>query len=325
MTEEEREAPKKKKDKIRTKASGEAMRMTDDGRESTIQRGPTDGVNDFDIRMSGEPDGMKAANSIVSILKERGVALIEANAPRELVQAAYDEADALWEDDVFSAPMKVYDDRSLMEAKLWQEALKDEQKCYWVKTADGEAPKGPHMTNALSLLSKNLSDFGSGMGELIKTELGVEFDRSSQTMLTCYTGDRTYHLHIDNPYGCEGAEDRGIVDNGMRLTLNYFLNAEWDPTDGEGAGLDVYLTDAKEVPQDASAAKGAGKLRVAPSGDTLVAFLSERMAHQIISTQGKKRYFCLTRWFLNGKAMNQVAAKLKQQQDERNKTDSDDD
>ena len=41
----------------------------------------------------------------------------------------------------------------------------------------------------------------------------VRFDRLGQPLLTCYTGDATHRVHIDNPHdGDEGSPP----DNGMR-------------------------------------------------------------------------------------------------------------
>merc|ERR1719482_1361234 len=124
------------------------------------------------------------------------------------------------------------------------------------------------------MLMGNMADFGAGLGEGIAQELGVKFDR----------------------YG---------------LGMLYYINPTWDPELGDcGGGLDIYLTDPKETPQSAASAKSAGKLRIAPHADTLVLFLSERMAHNVIETSGSDRWFCMTQWYLDGKAQAEAPKNL---------------
>ena len=102
----------------------------------------------------------------------------------------------------------------------------------------------------------------------------LDFDRIGHVMLSCYTGDRQYTLHLDNPHGEE--EDEGLPDNGIRLTATYFLNPHWDPAEGCQGGLDMFLTNPKETPASASSAKQAPKLRIAPHADTLVRGIGRR-------------------------------------------------
>merc|ERR1740123_578634 len=130
-------------------------------------------------------------------------------------------------------------------------------------------------------------------------------------MLSCYTGDRQYNLHLDNPHS--GDDEDGMPDNGLRMTSIYFINCHWDPNEGSQAGgLDVHLTSPKERPDSLATARAAPKLRVAPHADTLVLFLSERMAHQVIKTSGKEKWFALTMWSLNGTAMQEMPKRLMQ-------------
>jgi len=157
----------------------------------------------------------------------------------------------------------------MMEAKLWHQALQDEEKVFWIK---GD-PKSEPKINALRLLSKNLSDFAGGIGMKLASDFGVEFDRFGASMLSCYTGDRQYNLHIDNPHKSGG--ETALPDNGLRLTLVYWINPHWDPeTNYNGGGLDVFLTDPRLAPSSASTARKASKLRIAPHADTLAIFLS---------------------------------------------------
>lgn len=320
--EKEKKEKKEKRDKVKTHASKEPMRWAET-EEAPIARGPTDHGNDFDIRMRQEADGQKAAKKIVDIIAERGVCLVEANAPADLLAAACDEAEQLWEDGHFSAPFRVSDDRSMMEAKLWHQAVQDEEKVVWIKQ-DAPGAKPSHMMNALKLLAKNISDFSGGLGPLLKRDAGIDFDKYGQTMLSCYTGDRQYNLHLDNPHG-EEEDEHGLPDNGMRLTSTYFINVHWNPNEGsQEGGLDVHLTGGKAMPDSLSAARASPKLRVAPHADTLVLFLSERMAHQVIKTSGKEKWFALTMWSLNGPAMQQMAKRLMiRQMQAESKDDSD--
>ncbi|CAE7221135.1 MTR1 [Symbiodinium natans] len=202
-----------KKEKIKTKASKEAMRWADGDTEGPIERGPTEAGNDFDIRMQDEPDGMLAAQKIVQVLKEKGVCLVQANAPKEIVFTALDEAESLWEEGEFKPPMRVHDDRSLLEAQLWRQALQDVDKAVWIRESDCKAIQ---LKNALKLLGKNMADFCAGLGPLLEKEMGVSFDRLGQPLLTCYTGERQYSVHIDNPHS---GEDQGLPDNGMRTLV----------------------------------------------------------------------------------------------------------
>merc|ERR1712083_999172 len=117
------------------------------------------------------------------------------------------------------------------------------------------------------------------MGE---QDLCLHFDRVGQAMLSCYTGDRTYTLHVDNPHGSDDSHDENAdlqPDNSMRLTLVYYINTQWDPSGSNGlgceGGLDVCLTDPSAPPPGATVARGASRLRIAPHADSLAVFLSE--------------------------------------------------
>mmetsp|Transcript_109177 Transcript_109177/g.216772 ORF Transcript_109177/g.216772 Transcript_109177/m.216772 type:complete len:327 (+) Transcript_109177:92-1072(+) len=322
----------KKTPKIKTKASKEAMRWgADDGSTSAeLAQQPGLGGNDFDVLMQHEADGVLAAKKIVAKLKERGVCLCQANAPQQLVVAAYDEAESLWEEGNFVPPLRVHDDASLLESRLWRPALQDEDRVYWVKGSPegGEATAGTAAlaTNALRLLAGNLKDFGAGLNDQLQSQLGLSFNRLGQTMLSCYTGDRTYALHLDNCHGSED-EDGGSVlpDNGLRLTLVYYINLYWDPETGyNGGGLDVHLTDPSKTPESAAAARGTRALRIAPHADTLAIFLSDRMAHRVVETKGTDPRFCLTLWCLDGEIMQKAARTLNTMRVAQRQTDDSD-
>lgn len=308
------------KNKIKTHASGEAMRWADDGHVSEVAREPTFHGNDFDIKMQDEPDGMAATKKIVQIIKERGVCLIQANAPQELVVAAQNDAEELWNDDAFVPPIRVHDDRSMLESQLWHSALQDEEQVVWVNKSEKS-----DKTQALKMLADNIQQFAGGLGQCLSEELGVNFDRFGQTMLSCYTGDRTYSLHLDNCHGAE-EDDRSFPDNGIRLTLVYYINMYWNPIKREnGGGLDVYLSDPKESPSSSASVKNAKVLRIAPHADTLAVFLSDRIAHRVIQTKGDEKRFCMTMWCLHGDTMQKGLRKLLQMRQATEKGDDESD
>lgn len=311
--------------KIKTKASKEPMRWADDGSgeaDGPIFREPTAQGNTFDVRMSEEADGVLAAKKIVASIKERGACVCQANAPDQLLEAAYYEACELWDEGAFSPPFRVHDDRSMLEAQLWSQALKDEEKVVWIRESGPQSLKG---MNALKLLSKNMSDFAAGLSQSLEQELGMTFDRIANAMLSCYTGDRRYTLHLDNAHE-EEEDSGGLPDNGMRLTCTYYLNPHWDFDEGCQGGLDLFLTDPKETPSSAASVKKAPILRVAPHADTLVMFSSERCAHRVIPTAGKEaKWFTLTIWTLCGKAANEMTKKVMAMRQQARKEDSDDD
>jgi len=294
--------------KIKTKASKEAMRWHDDAPTGDIAKEPTFQGNDFDVRMQEEPDGMAAARKVVDVLKEKGVCLVQANAPQELVVSAYEEAEELYGDGKFRTPLTVYDDHSRLQVQCWSQALQDEERVYWVGQSEGASSS--HITNSLRALAKNIADFGGGLAQLLEEEMGMKFDRFGNCMLSCYTGNRKYATHMDNCHG-DDDDEGAFPDNGMRLTLVYFVNLYWDPNNTDnGGGLDVFLSDPKEAPESAAAAKGCKRLRIAPHADTLAVFLSERMAHQVIATSGDEKWFAMTVWCLNGPAMMQMSKRL---------------
>jgi len=256
--------------------------------------GPTDEGNRFDVRMSEEPDGLAAAERIAEILKEQGVCLVEANAPHDLISAAYDEASDLHKDGVFKPPLEVNDDTSMQAAMYSSRSImKDEHEVVWLGTDDPDP-----MRNAMKILAGNIRDFGTGLIPHIQKHLDIEIDRSTKTMLSVYKGERQYSLHFDNPWRSEEA----MPDNGIRLTVAYYLNPHWDPSEGHnGGGMDFYLTDPSKPPPAASEIRQAERLRVAPHADTLVLFLSERMAHEVLTTNREDEWFLMTAWFMGPK------------------------
>jgi len=195
-----------------------------------------------------------------------------------------------------------------LQVQCWSQALQDEERVYWVGQSEGASSS--HITNSLRALAKNIADFGGGLAQLLEEEMGMKFDRFGNCMLSCYTGNRKYATHMDNCHG-DDDDEGAFPDNGMRLTLVYFVNLYWDPNNTDnGGGLDVFLSDPKEAPESAAAAKGCKRLRIAPHADTLAVFLSERMAHQVIATSGDEKWFAMTVWCLNGPAMMQMSKRL---------------
>lgn len=281
-----------------------------DAKEAPAMLGPTEDGNRFDVRMSEQPDGVEAAKMIANIIKRKGYCVVEANAPHDLLEAAYEEAEELWEDGEFDAPIKVGCDRELAQARVWARALRDEEKVLWVKK-DSEALR---LKNALKLLSDNMRDFGGGLLQYLQQGLGLKFDNNSMPMVSCYNGDRQYDLHLDNIHGTEDQDacESGSIDNGMRLTMSYYINPHWDPDDDRDCpgGLDVFLTDPSAPPPSSAEARQAGRLRLAPHADTLVIFLSEKIAHQVVATTREKKWFCLNLWFMDKQVMERIPTAL---------------
>jgi len=129
-------------------------------------------------------------------------------------------------------------------------------------------------------------------------------------MLSCYTGDEVYTPHYDNPHRVRG-EGNKLPDNGLRVTLCYYINPHWNPEGQQNdGGLDIFMVDPNEPGCSANAARKKKRLRVAPHADTLVIFLSDRMPHQVIQTRGKDKWFCLTMWGFESEVMNEFFPKV---------------
>merc|ERR1711920_215347 len=121
-------------------------------------------------------------------------------------------------------------------------------------------------------------------------------------------GDRTYAFHLDNP---ANNDDHSLPDNGLRLTLCYYINPQWDPRSMyNGGGMDVFLTNPSTPPASSAAARRADRLRIAPHADTLAVFLSQRMAHQMIQTKGTDKWFCLWMWCMDEAIMGEFPQKV---------------
>ncbi|CAE8583450.1 unnamed protein product [Polarella glacialis] len=308
------------KKRLQTTASTEAVRIAVD-KEGGIAQGPGNEGNVFDVHMQAETDGLVASQKIVDVLKDRGVCLCEANAPHDLLSQAFEEAETLWQAGEFGPPMQVFDQDSQFEAQLWQEVLyKDEPKVLWMSE---EASSSSRKMDSLKLLSQNMLDFAKGLGDTLAQETGISFTHTWNAMLSCYSGSKSYELHVDNPHACS---DRGLPDNGLRMTLCYYINPHWDPDSGSnGGGLDVFLTDPRIAPSSAAAARKSKKLRIAPHADTLAIFLSERMGHQVVETTGRERWFCLTMWCFDQLAMSDFVPKVSQVQQQALAADRSDD
>lgn len=300
-------------------SSSERMRWNaQDGTACTIAQGPGEGGNEFHVRMHEHRNSAACVRSIVRVIKESGVCTVEANAPPELLREAHEEAELLWKHGAFGPPWQVWDDQSQTEAQIWHASTSDEDKVVWLNR--DPLPDCP--TKALALLQKNMSDFSTSIMERINQELGVHYDCFWDAMVSCYAGDRQYDCHIDNPHQ---GDERGYPDNGMRLTMVYYINPTWEPSGEHPAGLDVFLTDPSCAPTSSSEARKAPRLRVAPHADTLVLFLSERMAHQVLPTRGKERWYCLTLWTLDGQSLEAVHSRYEEIRRRNRGDDSDSD
>jgi len=294
---------------IPTKASGEAMRLAKD-QESEIAIEPGAEGNAFDVCMADHADGNQCSKLIADLLKERGVCLVEANANHDLLSQAFDEAEKLYEDRDFGPPLKIHDEDSRLEAQFWNSNLfQDEKEVVWVREGEAKSEK----MQALMEIQGDMMDFAEGLGDSLEQRARIKFSHLWGTMLSCYTGDRQYSLHIDNP---RSASQNGFPDNGLRLTMQYWINPTWNPAENyNGGGLDVYLTDPRYTPASAAAARSAKKIRIAPHADTMCVFLSDRMAHQVIPTKGKDKWFCLTLWGFEEEVMNECIGKIAAMQD----------
>lgn len=275
--------------------------------------------NLFDVRMSEEPDGTAAAEKVVWYLKQKGMVLVEANAPHELLTAAFEECQNLAELGEFKAPLTVFNMQGIQEAQWMHDCLSGE-KSIWLKKdkTDGETEK-----TALRILDENITNFGLGLLPILKNELGIEIDRNSLGMVHYYGGDQSYDLHVDNPHLC-----KRTPDSGLRLTAAYYINPHWDPYAGDnGGGLHLYLTDPRSAPEHASEARKATKLVIAPHADTLVMWLSDKMAHEVIPTKGDDKWFCISKWFIDGteqeKNRQREAAELRKAKHDAGDSDSD--
>eukprot|EP00811_Abedinium_folium_P000673 NODE_10617_length_1339_cov_12.812706.p1 GENE.NODE_10617_length_1339_cov_12.812706~~NODE_10617_length_1339_cov_12.812706.p1 ORF type:complete len:355 (-),score=113.23 NODE_10617_length_1339_cov_12.812706:165-1229(-) len=269
-----------------------------------ITRAPSKEGNSFDVRMGNEADPGTAAGKAIQALVERGLVVMEANAPHDLLMDAYKQAESLWKEGAFGPALQVYDDYSALDAKLWDGALHDEENTLWIDSAQ-DAKKEKH-TKALQVLINCMVDFGCMIIGDMKEWLGVEADSSGHALLSCYTGNHSHSIHVDNPHGAGK-----LPDNGVRLTLTYFLNPFWDPVQGNSAGgIDFYLTNPLDMPTSASEAKMANRHRVAPHADTMCAHLSERIAHQVIDTSGKQRWYAISLWLSLGNVREHAVSEL---------------
>jgi len=207
--------------------------------------------------------------------------------------------------------MRACDEDTEFEAQVWKGVLyQDEERVLWINPEEQE-PRIFKKMAALNSLSENMLEFCRGLGASLERKLGINFTHLWNAMLSCYTGDRKYSVHLDNPHLCGGGGEHRMPDNGLRLTLVYYINTGWDPDARyDGGGMDIFLTDPNEAPSSASAARQAKRLRIAPHSDTLAIFLSERTAHQVIDTRGKDKVFCLTMWCFDQDVMLQFLPKI---------------
>jgi len=281
---------------VNSKISGEAMRSTG-GAEGKIAKGPTSEGNAFDVSMA---NSYACAHEMTKALKKKGVCVCEANASYDLLSAAYEEAKQLWDKGAFIHPMENMGAQEI-EQELWSRVLfQDEQRACWINAESGKA---------LPLLVQNMTELCNSLAPEIARSLGIRWNSLWEGMLACYSGDNTYSFHLDNPHSPE--EGQGLPDNGLRLSMAYYINPHWDPSTGyNGGGLDVFLTDPGAAPSSAASARTSDRLRIAPHADTLVAFLSDRMAHKVIETKGRDKWFVLWMWCLEGEPMGEFPIKV---------------
>merc|ERR1711878_185490 len=103
---------------------------------------------------------------------------------------------------------------------------------------------GAHKMRNLLVLNKNIVGFCRGLSSMLDGQLDIKYTHLWSSMLACYTGNQSYHFHIDNPEG-----SAGLPENGLRLSLCYFINPHWDNEgDYHSGGIDVYLTDQNGKP-----------------------------------------------------------------------------
>lgn len=286
---------------LKSRVCGGKTRWTDSDAGKVV-RAPGENGNEFDICMGVEPDGQRAARKVADVMKDKGVCLVEANAPPDLLYQAYEEAEKLWKAGDFAPPMQEFG-ASELEMAIWSQVLfQDEQKATWIGEDAGEKMQ------ALGLLGQNLRDFATGLQSCVGQKLNINFTNLWDSMLVCYSGDRSYSFHIDNP--CM-PDEHSLPDNGLRLTLAYFINPHWSPENGyNGGGLDVYMSPPSGPPESLTKARKCNRVRIAPHADTLVVFPSQRMAHQVIPTKGKELWFCLWMWCFDEEVMEKFPMRV---------------
>lgn len=295
----------------RSKISGDAMQargLAKGSKKGEIESRPGDNGNDFDISMAAEPDSALAACRAVQVLEQRGVCIVEANAPYDVLMSAFQEGEHLWQSGGFQPPMEGMQ-ATRLEEELWTRALyQDEERAMWIN----EALVATGQADGLSILAQSCHNFARTLQQELCRTLGITWTGIWDAMLTCYTGDRSYAFHLDNPHA---RSDAGLPDNGVRLTMCYFINPHWNPTSGDnGGGLDLFLTEPSQPLASASDAWQSSRLRVAPHADTLVVFLSQRMAHQVIETKGDEIWLCLWMWCVDEQAVCDYPAKMLERQ-----------
>mmetsp|Transcript_92241 Transcript_92241/g.288668 ORF Transcript_92241/g.288668 Transcript_92241/m.288668 type:complete len:756 (+) Transcript_92241:101-2368(+) len=263
----------------------------DSQQQPAVELGPDEGGNHFDVELGAENSMPVALEKLVGALARRGVCTCEANAPLDLLRSAYDEASALWDAGEFAPPCSHLDGRP--EERIWHDALfQSEDLAYWVR----EDARGRCEPGSLKVLSRNMWTMCHLLAEELHHQMGITYTHYWSAMLSCYHGDKTYSLHLDNPNGVEA----GIPDNGLRLSMCYYLSPYWvpgpSPVSNCAGGLDVHLTEPWETPSSLAVARRAPVMRIAPHADTLVLLLSQRMAHRTVATQGDTRWFALWVW-----------------------------
>eukprot|EP00411_Alexandrium_monilatum_P081428 CAMPEP_0175625298 /NCGR_PEP_ID=MMETSP0096-20121207/70395_1 /TAXON_ID=311494 /ORGANISM="Alexandrium monilatum, Strain CCMP3105" /LENGTH=681 /DNA_ID=CAMNT_0016930627 /DNA_START=110 /DNA_END=2153 /DNA_ORIENTATION=- len=236
----------------------------DSQQQPAVELGPDEGGNHFDVELGAESSMHSALEKLVDALARRGVCTCEANSPLELLRSAYDEASALWEAGEFEPPCSHMDSRP--EEKIWHDALfQSEDVVHWVR----EDTRGRFETPSLQILSENMWCLCRLMAEELQHQMGIAYTHLWSAMLSCYHGDKTYSLHLDNPNGVEA----GIPDNGLRLSMCYYLSPYWvpgpSPVSNCAGGLDVHLTEPWETPSSLAVARRAPVMRIAPHADTL--------------------------------------------------------
>merc|ERR1712176_917344 len=113
---------------LRKKISNEETCLKNE--PSRVERCPGPNGNPFDAAITGVSG--HAAMEVAGVLKKQGVCVCEGNMSFELLSAAFNEAEMLWNTGGFVPPMQDMGATEL-EACIWQQVLyEDEKKVFWV-------------------------------------------------------------------------------------------------------------------------------------------------------------------------------------------------
>lgn len=238
-------------------------------------------------------NNMDCARSILEKLKERGVCVLKAGAEPAMLRQALVECNLLWDTRKFGEATKAMAVQGTGGEEVEYSSRDD--KVAWF--TEEFLRKNEKATRTLKALNDHLGDFGMGMARLLEEELGLEIEKRTCGMLSCYTqevceGPR-YDFHIDNPYQTL----MECKDDKRRLTIVYYMNdGAWD-VQHDGGGLQCLLTDPRRAPKTTSEALASPELTISPTADTLVVFFAHTIMHAVLPVTSNKRRFALSCWF----------------------------